>query len=219
MSNVALRQREMLYMLPRFYDDAPEADAIMQANAEEIESVRQRARDLLAQLTVETSTWGLSDWERVLELPPRPHSPAELRRARILAKLRGTAPATIANMLEIINVHIPEKDAKLTELPSPGVIRVEFPLQDGLALTTLNADINTYKPAHLQFEVTGIIGDTVELIGREYSFDVPYLICGEFTTDNAKGHGAIEKYGIDVREYEFDVPYLICGEFSAEEAM
>lgn len=210
--------RELMQMLPRFYDDSPEVDGLLYADAVEIERVRAEARDLLTQLSATTATWGLSDWERVLELPPRPNSPAEIRRSRILAKLRGAAPATIANMLSIINTHIPKKNAKLVELPEPGVINVEFPLQNGVALKELNTDINTYKPAHLAFNVQGVINDTITMIGNEYSFEVPYLICNDFTTDDAKGLGVGLFVGGKSAEYCFTVPYLTCGEFYAKEA-
>lgn len=218
MTQIDSLHRELIQMLPRFYDDAPEVDGLLYADAVEIERVRAEARDLLTQLTATTATWGLSDWERVLELPPRPNSPTEIRRARILSKLRGTAPATVSNMLSIINTHIPEKNANLVELPEPGIINVEFPMQHGVALKELNADISTYKPAHLEFNVQGIIGDTITLTGREYSFEVPYLICNDFTTDDAQGLGVGIIVGGKSAEYGFTVPYLVCGEFYAKEA-
>ena len=145
-----VRHREMTLMLPRFYDDAPEAAAIMRASAEEVEDTRFKARELLAQFSAITATWGLSDWERVLELPPRPNSSAEARRMRILAKLRGTQPATIANMLAIINAHVPDKTASIVELPEPGVFDVVIPMQDLLTFSDLRSDVYTYKPAHLK---------------------------------------------------------------------
>lgn len=211
--------RKLIDYVPPYYDELLESTELL--SAEDVEFARLNASidDLLLQFNVSTATWGLREWERILGITPPVGATTEMRRARILAKLRGAAPATYANMLAIINAHLPNKDANLIELPKPGVVSVEIPLSGNIDLVAVSDDINTYKPAHLQFEMNGIISDTVELIGKEYSFGVPYLICGEFTTDNAKGHGAIDNYGIDVLEYEFDVPYLICGEFSAEEAM
>lgn len=150
---VDLRHRELTQMLPRFYDDAPEVDGLLYADAVEIERIRGEARDLLAQLSVATATWGLSDWERVLELSPRPNSPTELRRSRILAKLRGAQPATIANMLAIINAHTASKDARIIELPEPGTILFEVNASAPFDLPGLSADIATYIPAHLAYRI------------------------------------------------------------------
>lgn len=216
--NIDVRHREMMLDLIRFYDDAPEADGIIYASAIEIEDVRFKARELLSQFTAVTATWGLSDWERVLELPPRPNSSAELRRSRILAKLRGTQPATLANMLAIINAHVPNSDAKLVELPEPGTITVELPLQNGIDFGAMYSDIYTYKPAHLWFDVHAILGDTITLIGSDYSFDVPWLICNCFTTADAYGIGIFTDIDTQMSEYNFDVLYPITNAFTTDEA-
>lgn len=152
-ANIEKRHRELMQMLPRFYDDAPEADAVMYADATEIERVRTDARDLLKQFTAVTATWGLSDWERVLELPPRPNSSDELRRARILAKLRGTQPATVANMLAIVNAHTLYNDAEIRELPEPGVVEFVINANHYVDMDDLRADIQTYIPAHLAYRI------------------------------------------------------------------
>lgn len=213
-----MSKRDLIQMLPRFYDDAPEVDGIMNANSMEIERIRTQARDLLSQITVETATWGLSDWERVLELSPRPNEKTELRRARILAKMRGTTPATVANMLAIINAHVPNRNATIDELPEPGVIDVMIPVQNDIELDELNADLNIYKPAHLAFQISAILEDVIELIGNEYTFEVPFLICNAFRTDDAQGIGVPLLVGGESFEYTFDVPFLVCGEFYPKEA-
>lgn len=215
---VDLRHREMLDMIPRFYDDAPEADGILHADAIEIERVRKDARDLLAQLSATTASWGLSDWERVLDLPPRPNSSADLRRARILAKLRGTAPATLANMLAIINAHVPQQDANIVELLEPGTFIVDIPLQSDISLTGLVADLNVFKPAHLAYEIYGTIADVLRISERFYSFEIANLICNEFTTDDSYGIGVLTRISASGRGYEFDVDYPVTNVLSTQDA-
>jgi len=209
--------RKLIDYVPPYYDELLESSELF--NAEDAEFARLNASidDLLQQFNVSTATWGLREWERILAITPKAGSSIESRRARILAKLRGAAPATVANMLAIINAHVPNKDATLTELPEPGVVIVDMPLQNGIALTELNADIVTYKPAHLQFDITGTINDIITIRGSEYSFEVPYLICGEFTTDGADGIGVGLLINAQSTEYSFEVPYLICGEFESQE--
>lgn len=215
--STALRHRELMRMLPRFYDDAPEVDAIMQANASEIERTRTNARDLLSQITAATATWGLTDWERVLELPPRPNSSVELRRARILAKLRGTQPATIANMLAIINAHVPQQNASIIELPEPGVIDVEIPLQKDIKMSELSFDVNTYKPAHLEFViiiVAKLAEYNVEL--KTYNFEVLYPICNMFTTAEMPGVMTKVNAAVTQNVYNFESSYRVTNEFTTE---
>lgn len=212
------RHRSMMLDLIRFYDDAQEADGIIYASAAEIEDVRFKTRELLAQFSAVTATWGLSDWERVLDLPPRPNSSDDVRRARILAKLRGTAPATLANMLAIVNAHVPNKDAQIIELPEPGTLIVDIPLQSDITLKGLTEDLNTYKPAHLAFEVYGTIADVLRISERFYSFEIANLICNCFTTDNAHGIGVFTQISASGRGYEFDVDYPITNVLSTQDA-
>ena len=153
MTQISKRYRDMSYMLPRFYSEAPEVEGVLYPEAIEIESVRHKARELLAQISATTATWGLSDWERVLDLPPRPNSSDELRRARILAKLRGTAPATLANMLTVVNAHTASKDARIIELPEPGTVLFEINANAPFDLRGLAEDIATYIPAHLAYRI------------------------------------------------------------------
>lgn len=153
MTQIDSLHRELIQMLPRFYDDAPEVDGLLYADAVEIERVRTEARDLLTQLTATTATWGLSDWERVLELPPRPNSPTDIRRARILSKLRGTAPATVANMLAIINAHTSSTNSRIIELPEPGTVLFEINANSSFDLDGLMKDVAIYIPAHLAYKI------------------------------------------------------------------
>lgn len=144
---------DLLDALPRFYNDSKEVDGIMQANAVEIEKFRNDTRTLLEQLTVNTATFGLSDWERVLALPQRPNRPAAQRRARIMAKLLGSKPATLENMLAILNAYSETKDGRITELPEPGTVIFEVNASGVSDLNALFEDIAVYIPAHLSYTI------------------------------------------------------------------
>lgn len=212
-----LYDRKLIDYVPNYYDELLESSELFSAEDAEFKRLNASIDDLLLQFNVSTATWGLREWERVLAITPKPNSSFESRRSRILAKLRGAAPATVANMLAIVNAHVPHKDATLTEFTEPGVVIVNIPMQNGITLTELNADITTYKPAHLQFNVIGLMEDIITIRGSEYSFEVPYLICGEFTTDNAEGVGVGISINAHSTEHAFEVPYLICGEFESQE--
>ncbi|MEH6944774.1 putative phage tail protein [Bacillus sp. JJ722] len=212
-------KRKLYDLLPRYYDESPEVEAIMHASAVELDEARRKARDLLDQFFVRTATWGLADWERVLALPPAPHSDVEFRRQRILAKLAGNAPATLRYMTDLINVYVPKRDAEIIEHNSEYRFEAVVPLADDNPIDTgeIYHAINEVKPAHLGFDLVGELRDVITVTGREYSFDVPYLICNEFSTDDAQGIGIKDKATVIAREYGFEVPYLVCGEFYAGE--
>lgn len=199
-----VRHREMTLMLPRFYDDAPEAEAIMRASAEQVEDTRFKARDLMAQFSAVTATWGLSDWERVLELPPRPNSSEEVRRARILAKLRGTQPATLANMLAILNAHTVGRNNEIVEIPSPGVVKFLVDASENFSYGPLIDDIRTYIPAHLAIQfgsktASGLRLGTISMHGADITV-YPYR--KEFVPiETSVTHGGVSTHAHTVSIY------------------
>lgn len=150
---VEVIKSDLLEALPRFYSGALEVDGIMEANAIELDKFRAQTRLLLEQLTIVTANFGLSDWERVLALPRRPNRSPEYRRARIISKLLGSKPATVENMLAILNSHSAIKDGRIIELPEPGTVVFEVNASGGVDLNGLFEDIAIYIPAHLAYRI------------------------------------------------------------------
>lgn len=210
-------KRDLMDALPRYYDDSPEVDAIMSANATEIDRIRRNAHDVLDQFYVNTATHGLDVWERVLALSPRPNSTLEFRRSRILARLNGTAPATIANLTDVVNAHVSGKNTRIVEYNGEYRFEAEIPLENNVDTASLLRDINEVKPAHLGFGVVGTITDALVISGHEYSFGVPYRICNMFRTDDARGIADNVIVTLESHEYAFAVEYPICGMFVAGE--
>lgn len=210
--------KQQLYdLLPRYYDESPEVDAIMHANAIELDATRSKARDLLEQLFVRTATWGLSEWERVLALPPAPRADLEFRRQRILAKLAGNAPATVEYLTELVNVYVPSRDTRIIEHNTNYSFEAEIPLESAIDTEQIRQAVEEVKPAHLAFNLTGVAREVIVMTGSAYSFEVPYRICNTFRTEDAQGVGVGLYVGGKSAEYSFEVPYLICGEFYAKE--
>lgn len=209
--------RKLIDYVPPYYDELVESSELLAAEDAEFARLNASIDDTLRQFTVATATWGLREWERICGITPKPGSTHEERRSRILAKLRGAAPATLANMLAVINAHVPNKNAKLVELPEPGVIDLEIPLQSGIKFNELSSDLDTYKPAHLQFVIT-IVARLSELRinVKTYDFDVLYPITNMFTT--ASLPGVMTKIGTNVQlnGYTFNATYRITNEFTTE---
>ena len=212
---MTLTKRDLIDALPRYYDDSPEVDAIMSANATEIDRIRRQAREVTDQFYVNTATHGLDEWERVLALSPRPNSTVEVRRNRIIARLNGTAPATVAYLTDVVNAHVAGKDARIVEHNGEYRFEAEIPLENIVVTADIIRDINEVKPAHLAFGITGIITDALIISSHEYDFRVPYPICNMFRTDDMRGTSVSGLLGLLATEYSFAVPYPICNEFVA----
>lgn len=209
--DIAYRKRYMSDSLPTYYDESPEANAIMRANATESEFKRAQADDLLNQLFVATATWGLDYWDRILGIDPAPRMIVGKRRERILVKLRGSAPATITNLTKILNVYAQNNDAFIVDLPSEYRFEGYIPTGDNFTLDIAEVyrAINEVKPAHLEFLLNALIGSVITLVSRVYSFDVPFKITNCFQTADVEGYISRIGIGLQDRSYSFIVPYPI----------
>lgn len=209
-------KRDLMDALPRYYDDSPEVDAIMGANAIEIGRIRRNAREVTDQFYVNTATHGLDDWERVLALSPRPNSSIQFRRNRIIARLNGTAPATVAYLTEVVNAHVADKSARIVEYNGEYRFEAEIPVDQLRDTGVIYREINDVKPAHLAFGISGIIRDTITLRARAYDFGVPYRITNMFRTDDVQGGLARVPVILREKTYNFDVIYPITNAFTVE---
>ena len=210
--------RKLIDYVPPYYDELVESAELLAAEDAEFARLNASIDDTVRQFTVATATWGLREWERICGITPKPGTTHEVRRSRILAKLRGAAPATLANMLAVINAHVPNKNANLVELPEPGVIDLEIPLQSGIKFNELSTDLNTYKPAHLQFVLT-IVARLAEmkLSVKAYEFDIMYPITNAFTT--AVLPGVMTTFSTDViqSDYIFPATFRTTNRFTTED--
>lgn len=145
------RQQEMLDSMPTYYQESPETNAIMLGNAQEIERKKVEAEDLLDQLFVQTATWGLDYWDRVLALTPVPRMSIDRRRTRILAKLNGMAPATAAYLESVVNAHLRNKTAKLVEVNDKYRFEINIQADNPVAFLDIANDLDELKPAHLDY--------------------------------------------------------------------
>lgn len=150
-SDIERRKQEMLDSLPPYYQESPEANAIMRGNASEIERKRAEAQDLLDQMFVSTATWGLDYWDRVLDLSLAPRMLLNSRRNRILAKLNGASTASVANLANIINAHLTKRSAKIVEMNHEYRFEVEIEANESVGFLDIAKDLNEVKPAHLDY--------------------------------------------------------------------
>lgn len=138
---------------PQWWRESPETMAIWQAEDAEANALRADLRDLMAQCNVQTATWGLALWERQLDLPTDQGLPDELRRSKILAKLRGIGTVT-PEMIRAVAEGYSEYPVEVVEQPRDyhftvryiGTADIDHPQE-------LIDSINELKPAHLTFGI------------------------------------------------------------------
>jgi uncharacterized protein YmfQ (DUF2313 family) len=61
--------RAMYDYLPQYYEDIREARAIIDVESAQFEQLYADIADVLAQVYVDTATWGLANWERICGIP------------------------------------------------------------------------------------------------------------------------------------------------------
>lgn len=140
--------------LPRHYRRSPQ-DAEIQRVLERMVAQAEADKDFsLGQLFPSTASgWGLDLWEAAYGLQRGPEQTEEQRRARILAKIKGTGPSTPELIRSIAQCFSPYP-VELTEFPAEyrfelwylGVRPVDRPDE-------LRAAVNERKPAHLDWSV------------------------------------------------------------------
>lgn len=148
--------KPFLQELPRHYSRSPQ-DAELQRVLERMLARAEADKDFtLEQLFPSTASgWGLELWEEAYGLQRKPGQTEELRRLRLLTKLRGTSPST-SEQIRIIAQTFASWPAEVREFPRENRFEVWF-LQAEAALDRREAmrfAINERKPAHLEWVLT-----------------------------------------------------------------
>ena len=137
--------------LPKFLpidDDFKNTELI---SDDEHEKLRLAVLDVKNQLFVETATWGLSDWERVLGISVKENAGIEDRRIQILLKLQGLNTVSEAFMNNLINMFCEDKSGYIIQHNPEYWFEVVLNGNQKLDLDSLSDTIETYKPAHLGY--------------------------------------------------------------------
>ena len=140
--------------LPQFLQEDEHFKATLAACSTEHEKYRLLIDEITNQFYVETATWGLSDWERILDLKPDAGDNYEQRRNRILLKLQGRQTSTVAFITNLIKRYCTKK-SKVTVIEDNEHYMFRTEIANGTvsyADNLLDA-LNTYKPAHLGFDI------------------------------------------------------------------
>lgn len=118
---------------------------------DEHEKLRLAILDVKNQFFVESATWGLSDWERVLNISVKENSSIEDRRRQILLKLQGANIVSEAFMNNLINMFCKDNSGYIIQHNKEYYFEVVLNGNQKLDLDGLYDAIELYKPAHLGY--------------------------------------------------------------------
>jgi len=152
-SDIELRAPDLMLLLPWFYKGNITMQELQNSASKELGRLYCHLEDLINQLFVDTATWGLSIYEKELDLTTNPSLSYEERRELIKAKLWGRGTVTKQMIKET------------AEAFSGGEVDViEYPLEYRFVVKFIGVKgiprnmrgfidmLETIKPAHLAYE-------------------------------------------------------------------
>lgn len=142
---------ELRRYLPRFmWEELREMDALLKAQGYEIGRMWDELDDSFKQTYVESATWGLQLWERLLALPVSLRKPYDARRAAVKARLQVCATCT-PELLATLAQSTTGVEAIVTEDTANYEFTICFVGAYGIPknMQTLREAVEIAKPAHL----------------------------------------------------------------------
>ena len=116
---------------------------------DEHEKLRLAILDVRDQFFVEIATWGLTDWERVLDISVKDGATIKDRRTQILLKLQGANVVSKAFIVKLINNFLNDASGTIVEHNKEYYFDVCFNNGSLFDWEGLQEAIEIYKPAHL----------------------------------------------------------------------
>ena len=136
----------LVFRLPRYYQDSPQVSELERVLGEQAEALRVSESDTLAQLWIDTATWGLDLWEQWAGLPVDRTRPYSYRRGRIKEMLRSVVAS------------FGFEPSQISVIEHPAEYQFEIVLSDLASVPSdvggIEAAVNEIKPAHLDYWFT-----------------------------------------------------------------
>ena len=140
----------MLSFLPWYYQDSKIMQSILNAQGIEIDSTRYTIEDILKQFYVDTATWGLSLWEKDLDIKDIASNYDERRRKIKLYLMKPTS-VTPEFLERLANNYIADSSAKVIEHNNEYRFDIVMNGNQFIDLDSISKAIDLYKPAHLGY--------------------------------------------------------------------
>lgn len=107
---MSYRDRHLTDYVPDYYRELRESAAILDVETNEMHLLYRRVYNVLDQFFVDTATWGLDYWEKIVGIETDKNIPLETRRKLIKERLQGFGTLTEERFREIVN----EVDERIT---------------------------------------------------------------------------------------------------------
>ena len=135
--------------LPKFLAKDKVMFHMLAACSTQHEKQRLILDDLSNQFFVQTATWGLAEWERLVDITPQDGADIESRRAAVLLKLKKPPSVTVTFLEKLINQYIADKSGTVTDHPETYTTDFNIPLLDKESMAGVTRDVRIYIPAHI----------------------------------------------------------------------
>lgn len=135
--------------LPKFLAKDKVMFHMLAAYSAQHEKQRLILDDLSNQFFAQTATWGLAEWERLVDIAPQDGTDIATRRAAVLLKLRMPPSVTVDFLEKLINQYIADKSGTVTDHPETYSTDFDIPLLDKESMAGVTRDVRTYIPAHI----------------------------------------------------------------------
>lgn len=112
--------------------------------------------DLSNQFFVQTATWGLAEWERLVGIETDISRRLEDRRAEVLARLRPPESVTEEFLTKLVNRYVSDQQATILSHPESYSIDILYHGGQVLDYTKLRDAVNMYIPAHIGYKLVTI---------------------------------------------------------------
>lgn len=209
--------------LPRYYDDIAEAQAVLNAYAVELEKLNDDIADVLAQFYVDTATWGLAKWEKMLGIPTDETKPLDQRRSLIKSKLRMLGTVTVS-VIKNVAESFQYGEVDISEDPKNYTINVKFIVRHSIPpnLQDIKDALRDLIPAHLviNYSFNAVVVSNINLgQWQDETMQDPYPISGvyEQNNDNADAGNNMQLSALYL--VTLQKTYPICGTFVAGEVV
>ena len=149
------------FYLPKFPPNDPAFAETQRVLSWEHERYRLKIIDFAKQFHPQTATWGLNVWEEELGLKTDLTEDLELRRSKVMAKLLGASPMTVANTNKLVNLFTDDGNAYVDELPTDGTIKIIIPSLYA-NVDEMRRSLDEMLPAHLAYNFQHVIEFNVD---------------------------------------------------------
>ena len=170
----------LINKLPSFYDNDI-TKPIQNSFTVEANSINDEVENTLNQFYVDSATYGLDKWEKMLGISKN-NFDYQARRENIKAKMRSRGTIT-KRLLEIVASSFSDGRVDLVENYDDYSVTIFFNTNIGkqLDVKNLNNAIDEIIPAHLNFDIIVESANVVTIKTKFNTFENTYLECG--TTD------------------------------------